>query len=397
MTMDIKRPLFSLKAIGTILFLLLSLSALVGCGVNPVTGKSELQFISQQKEIELGKKNYLPLQQSQGGEYVIDPELRAYVSRVGQKVAAVADRKLPYEFVVINSSVPNAWALPGGKIGINRGLLIELESEAELAAVLGHEVVHAAARHSAKQMEKGTLFSAGLIILGATQSDKEYGKAVMGAGMVGTALLTQKHSRDAELEADHYGIRYMVKAGYDPHAAVKLQQTFVRLSEGKQANWLEGLFASHPPSPQRVEENRKYAKQLSRPGLFTGKAIYQKKIAGIKANKAAYKDFAEARKALKNKNYQQALSLADKAIAKERREGFFYALKGDIYQAKKDYPAAIKQYNKAVTQNQNLFYFYLQRGLTHKAAGNKTKARQDLEKSNRLLPTKLATDALRAL
>ena len=86
---------------------------------------------------------------------MIDPELTKYVNEVGQRLAAVSDRKLPYEFVVINNSVPNAWALPGGKIAVHRGLLIELNSEAELAAVLGHEIVHAAARHGAKGMERG--------------------------------------------------------------------------------------------------------------------------------------------------------------------------------------------------------------------------------------------------
>ena len=85
------------------------------------------------------------------------PELTTYVNEVGQKLAAVADRKLPYEFVVLNNSVPNAWALPGGKIAVNRGLLTELQNEAELAAVLGHEIVHAAARHGAKAQERGTM------------------------------------------------------------------------------------------------------------------------------------------------------------------------------------------------------------------------------------------------
>ena len=90
------------------------------------------------------------------------PELTTYVNEVGQKLAAVADRKLPYEFVVLNNPVPNAWALPGGKIAVNRGLLTELKNESELAAVLGHEIVHAAARHGAKAQERGTLLQAGI-------------------------------------------------------------------------------------------------------------------------------------------------------------------------------------------------------------------------------------------
>ena len=110
---------------------------LSGCVINPVTGDRELAFVSADQEIAIGEQQYAPSQQMQGGEYALDPELTSYVAGVGQKLAAVSDRQLPYEFVVLNSSVPNAWALPGGKIAVNRGLLTELSTEAELAAVLG--------------------------------------------------------------------------------------------------------------------------------------------------------------------------------------------------------------------------------------------------------------------
>src|SRR3989338_2723987 len=116
--------------------LLLTLGVATGCAVNPVTGQRELGFISEQRELTIGQQQYTPSQQSEGGQVTVDGELSAYVNRVGQRLAAVSDRRLPYEFVVLNNSVPNAWALPGGKIAVNRGLLIELNNEAELAAVL---------------------------------------------------------------------------------------------------------------------------------------------------------------------------------------------------------------------------------------------------------------------
>src|SRR5580765_3644440 len=96
---------------------------LAGCGTNLVTGKREVQFVSEAQEVKLGEQNYAPAQQSQGGDFDLLPALTTYVNGVGQKLAAVADRKLPYEFVVLDNSVPNAWALPGGKIAVNRGLL----------------------------------------------------------------------------------------------------------------------------------------------------------------------------------------------------------------------------------------------------------------------------------
>jgi len=112
-----------------IVFVLCSV-ALYGCATNPVTGKRELGLVPKSYELQIGSKQYLPSRQMQGGDYVVDPELAKYVNDIGQKLAAVSDRKLPYEFVVLNNSVPNAWALPGGKIAVNRGLLTELNSEA---------------------------------------------------------------------------------------------------------------------------------------------------------------------------------------------------------------------------------------------------------------------------
>ncbi|HQW10258.1 MAG TPA: M48 family metalloprotease, partial [Steroidobacteraceae bacterium] len=107
-------------------------AAFTACGVNPVTGEKEIQFVSEAQELAIGRQQYAPMRQVEGGDFDVLPQLTAYVSGVGQKLAAVSDRKLPYEFVVLDNSVPNAWALPGGKIAVNRGLLTELTSEAEL-------------------------------------------------------------------------------------------------------------------------------------------------------------------------------------------------------------------------------------------------------------------------
>ena len=133
-----------MKYIGSSLCMAVLLSA---CATNPVTGKKELSFVGEDWELAVGKEQYSPGRQSQGGDYNADPRIEAYVNSIGQKLAAVSDRKLPYEFKVLNSSVPNAWALPGGKIAINRGLLLEMQTEAELAAVLGHEIVHLSLIH----------------------------------------------------------------------------------------------------------------------------------------------------------------------------------------------------------------------------------------------------------
>lgn len=369
------------------LLIFLVFTLLYGCAANPVTGKKELYFISESAEVRIGNKNYLFTQQAQGGEYVIDPELSAYVNSVGQRIARVSNRpNLPYEFVVLNNSVPNAWALPGGKIAVYRGLLLELNNEAELAAVLSHEIVHVAARHSAKSVERGVLLQAGMIGIGLAVSKSKYADILVGATSVGVGLISRKYSRSAELEADQYGIKYMALAGYDSKAAISLQETFVRLSKDKKSNWLLGLFSTHPPSQERVNANIVTAANLSTGGQI-GLKEYQSKIAGIKKTKMAYVAHDDGRKALAKGDSAQALSLADKTIRIEPREAIFYGLMGDAKVQQKRYREALTDYDKAIKRNNRFFQFFLQRGLVREKLGDLGGARSDLQKSVSLLPT----------
>ena len=376
--------------------LVTALLGVAGCSTNPVTGKDELAFISQSQELEIGKKQYAPSRQMQGGDYVLDPQLNKYVSRVGQRLAAVSDRKLPYEFSVINDATPNAWALPGGKIAVNRGLLLELESEAELAAVLSHEIVHAAARHGAQGMQRGMLLQGVVLAAGVASSSSDYSRAVVGAASVGANLINQRYSRDAESESDYYGMLYMVRAGYDPAAAVKLQETFVRLSKSRKKNeqWYSGLFASHPPSEARVRENRETLRKLGAKGGDWGRDRYQHMIAGLKKSKPAYDALEKGLKALKDDDEKQALKLANKAIAIEPKEALFYSLLGDVRYKQKRYNKALKHYNQALDRNSGFFRYYLERGVTWEKLENNQKAQLDLEKSVELLPTAIAYNAL---
>lgn len=364
----------------------LVLMTVSACAVNPVTGKRELTLVGTASEIQMGEQNYLPMRQSQGGEYDIDPELTAYVQGVGQRLAAVSDRPLPYEFVVLNNSVPNAWALPGGKIAINRGLLTELNSEAELAAVLGHEIIHAAARHSAQRMETGMLLQGLVLATAVATSDSDYGNLAVGGANLSAQLLSQKYGRDAELEADRYGMEYMARAGYDPQGAVDLQETFVRLSEGRQSDWLSGLFASHPPSAARVAANRETAAALNAGGEV-GADRYRNVIAQTRRAIPAYELYDEGRKALSENNTALALSKADEAIERLPQEAHFYALRGDARLLQNDESRAISNYDIAIRRRENFFYYYLQRGRANRELNNFDAAERDLEKSLTLLPT----------
>ena len=360
---------------------------LTGCSTNPVTGKNEISLISTEQELAIGKKNYQPYRQAQGGDYVTDPGIQKYVASVGQRIAKVSDRKLPYEFKVLSESVPNAWALPGGKIAINRGLLVELESEAELAAVLGHEIVHAAAKHSAQGMQRGLLLQSALIASSIALSDYEYRQLALTGAQLGAGMVNQKYGRDAEREADYYGMKYMNRAGYNPAKAVNLQQTFLRLSKDKQSNWLTGLFASHPPSDERVQNNQQTLAELGNPQGETGEKTYKAKIARLIKTKPAYEAFDKAETAYQDNDYEKAITLVDKAIKIEPKEALFQGLKGEILAAQGNKKTARKYLDKAVTLNPDYFRFYLARGFVNRDTGNLKMAENDFKKSNQLLPT----------
>jgi predicted Zn-dependent protease len=367
---------------------------LPGCATNPVTGKKELTLVSESMELQAGREQYAPSRQMQGGDYRRDPELSRYVNRVGQRLAAVSDRKLPYEFVVLNNSTPNAWALPGGKIAVNRGLLVELKNEAELAAVLGHEIVHSAARHGAKSMEKGMLLQGAVLATAIGTKDSRYSNLAVGGAAIGANMIHKSYSREAEREADLYGMRYMTRAGYDPQAAVGLQETFLRLSKDrKQQGWLSGLFASHPPSQERVNNNRETVRKLP-PGGKLGEKEYRRATAYLRKTRPAYDAYDEGRKALQKGNTQKAATQVAKALRIEPREALFYGLRGDIQAKRKNYRKALADFNRAVQLDSGFFYHYLRRGETRQQLNDIPGARNDLNKSISLLPTSNAYYAL---
>ena len=364
---------------------------LTGCATNPVTGKNELHMVSEAQEIQIGEQQYGPGRQSQGGDYVTDPKVTEYVRQVGNRLAAVADRKLPYEFVVVNDSSLNAWALPGGKIAVNRGLLVELNNEAELAAVVGHEIVHAAARHGAQQMEKGQFLQLGAAI--ATIAAGAYGGGALGdivgqSSAIGAQAIQAKFGRDDELEADKYGMKYMKGVGYDLQSAVSLQELFVRkFEEGKDQDWMTGLFASHPPSQERVAANQRTMAELGGPGGDLGRDRYMAALGGLKNDAPAYQKYDDAMKAATKKDFATARKLATEASRMVPRESRFYSLLGELEMVDKDYKGALGYFTKANQLDPNYFKPMVQAGMANYELGNKAAAEPLLKRSMDLLPS----------
>jgi predicted Zn-dependent protease len=365
---------------------------LAACSVNPVTGERNFQIYGSEWEQQVGAQMYAPMKQSQGGEFILDPELTQYVEEVGNRLAGQARRKdeLDFEFSILNDSTPNAWALPGGKIVINRGLLINLDSEAELAAVLGHEIVHSDAAHGARAQSKGVLTQAGavvsMVILGSTIDSQAAREVAMMVPALGSQLLTQKYGRDAERESDEYGMLYMSESGYDPQGAVELQEKFVKLSERRDPDWVSGLFASHPPSMERVNNNRQTAKTLPRGGDI-GSERYRQKTAYLKRVQPAYNAYDEAKKAVTDGKMELAQEKLNNAFSIEPRESLFHDLQGDIHALNKNTELALTSYRKAVGANPGFFYGYLRSGQMQYKLDEPKMARSNLNKSLELMPT----------
>lgn len=239
----------------TLLVILLALTG--ACATNPATGGPDFVMMSEEKEIETGQTMH-PQIMSQYRAYP-DAELQEYVNRIGQKLAEHSDRpNLDYTFTVLDSDEVNAFATPGGFVYISRGLIAYLNSEAELAAVLSHEIGHITARHAVRQGARSKVFDA----LGGLASVATGGAAGFLSDYVGGALI-KGYSRDLELEADREGAEYLVRAGYgsepmiDVVRILKNQELFEYAraeEEGREPRVYHGLFATHPDNDKRLRE-----------------------------------------------------------------------------------------------------------------------------------------------
>jgi predicted Zn-dependent protease len=249
-----------------------------GCATNPATGRRQLILMSEQEEIQLGRQSDAEIR-AQMGVYD-DPDLQAYVRAVGAKLVTAAHRPhLPWTFTVVDEAAVNAFALPGGFIYLTRGILPFLRNEAELAGVLGHEIGHVDARHSAEAYSKQLGAGLGLAAAGVLAPSTQPFQGLAGAGL---GLLFLKYGRDAEMESDRLGVTYPATNGWDPRGVPALLNTLGRLDEAAGSrrgvpNWA----LTHPPAEDRVERVQQAVAAAPSGPSTTNAAALERQLDGL--------------------------------------------------------------------------------------------------------------------
>lgn len=265
--------------------------ALSGCASNPVSGQQDFVMMSEPQEIALGRASDVEVRK----QYKVypSPALQSYVNRVGQKVAQHSHRpNIHYTFTVLDSPEINAFALPGGYVYITRGILAYLNSEAEMAAVLGHEVGHVTARHGVRQQSAAQAANIGISIASifVPELNTQIGQDL--SNLFGGALLSG-YGRDHELEADRLGAQYLARTDYDPQAMIRVvrvlknQELFdaeIAKQEGREPRRYHGTFATHPDNDTRLQQVVGEASHLTAANPSENKSEFLKQTEGLVFN-----------------------------------------------------------------------------------------------------------------
>ncbi len=294
----------------------------LGCVTNPVSGQKQFNFMGS-SQVVAAAREAIPGQFAADYGVVADAQLNAYVDRVGRSLVAkltpadMVYRDMTFSFQVVNAVYINAYAFPDGTIAITRGMLVEMEDEAQLAAVLGHEIAHVNCGHTASAMSAGTVLDT--VVSGTSRylasSGSQWADLVGAAGQLGGAAYLARYSRSQEREADQGGMLYLVRAGYDPQGMVGLMNLLVRLS-GSSPSALEQMFSSHPMSAERLQaaQARVSGEYAGRNAGVNHRAAYLAATAGLRKNAAALKQFAAAEGQLAQGQYAAARVAAEQGL-----------------------------------------------------------------------------------
>jgi predicted Zn-dependent protease len=367
---------------------LVGLPFLAGCALDPVTGKSQLMMMSREQEIGIDKQQS-PFQFSSDYGVTQDSALNQYIGQVGKGLLPAVHRSMPYNFNCVNAVYINAYAFPGGSIAVTRGILLNLDNEAQLAALMGHELGHVNARHSAEQASKSQLSSllvGGLSVLAGTQGSG-LGQLTQQLGALSQGLFLSRYSRANEREADSLGQEYMVKAGYSSRGFVGLMEMLNSLNKEKPSS-SQMLFATHPMSSERLQaavqrDNTLYKKSRSNP---VNRERYMDKTAALRQKKGAILKMQEGEKYLAKEAYGDAQTALKSAIQQAKSDYTAHVLMAKCLLIQKKSSQALSYANDAKQLYPGEPQGYYLAGLSNSAQKRHSQAFEDFKRCDELLP-----------
>lgn len=356
--------------------ILLALVVLPGCQTNPITGRSQFLLLSEAEEIAFGNRYAPALLEEMNGLYD-DPDLQALVEKVGRQLVAhlpaIAKEAnyssaIEYHFYVVNDSQINAFALMGGHVFFTRGILVEMKSEDEVAAVMGHEIMHIAGKHTAASMSRQVLL------------------APLAVVPLLHALKSLHYSRKDEAQSDKYGQRLMVAAGYNPQGMVDLFEFFMRVSGGG-IEWL----SSHPLSEDRYAEaarrcREQYAEACGRPKKVEA---FNRAVARARAEKPIYKAYDQGVALMERKDYTGAIRYFDEAIS-QKEDPIFFRDRGLAKYRLKRHAEAERDLTRAIRLNPRMMKPFLYRGAVRRERGDSPGALADFQAANERVESSMA-------
>jgi predicted Zn-dependent protease len=364
----------------TILFVVLTINTF---NLDAITSR-RTQYLRKErqlkKEVREGTENFSSVQQMMGGTYN-NPEISNYVKEILAKLVPHCNNQgMPFEVEVVASSVPNALTLPGGKIVISRGLLLLLDNEAQVAAILGHEIHHAVAHHSAKQQQR----DAGVMILHTGLSFLDFGLISGTVGRLFTSGILASACRGEEIQCDLAGVSYMQRAGYDPQEMVVVQKKLMALEGTHKKSFFKNLYATHPPSKERIKRIQNKIRYISREH-YVGKEKFDAVMQPLLSKKEAYDLYEQGKASFARRRWDDAIEKGQKALAIEPNESLFHLLIGKAQYLSGNTEAALIAFNRAIELNPSYYDTFACRASCFEKLGDKTRAKEDRDHVREIL------------
>jgi beta-barrel assembly-enhancing protease len=367
-----------------------TLPQLYGCATDPITGQQVLVGLSEQGELDIDRKQS-PHQFSADYGAVQDSALNRYINDVELSLGRHTHRpEVPYNARVVNANYINAYTFPGGSMACTRGILLEMDSEDELAALLGHESGHVNARHSAKQAGRGMIAQAGAVAVNVAVAMSDYRGAAPLANLatqIGSSALLASYSRDNERQADALGMEYMTSAGYNPDGMVDLMD-MLRSQHKETPSLLTTMFSSHPMSDERYATAEREA--LDTYGSSRGKKLsrerYMDNTAGVRRIAPAIKAEQQGETLMAKKSLEEAEASFAKALKIAPDDYCGNVLMGKCLIAQKQYSDADQHFARAAKLYPGEGQALYQRGVSQLALGRSQAALAAFDAYDRVLP-----------